>query len=108
MSDPNQHTAELKRPELVYFPLGNNVTAFSTTRHGGVSRALYAEFNINAFCGDSPPTLFPTDLLCHELGIKASQLLIHQVHSTECRRIEAGFFNRLKTSEPLSSKPLTL
>lgn len=96
MSDPSQHTAELKRPELVYFPLGNNVTAFSTTRHGGVSKGTYAEFNINAFCGDSPADIVSNrDLLCHELSIKASQLLIpHQVHSTECRRIEAGFFNR--------------
>ena len=40
-------------PRLLCYDLGEGVTAFSTTRHGGVSEANYASFNINPYCGDS-------------------------------------------------------
>ena len=39
-------------PRLLCYDLGEGVTAFSTTRHGGVSEANYASFNINPYCGD--------------------------------------------------------
>ena len=34
------------------YHIAEGVTAFSTTRKGGVSQGNYSEFNINDFCGD--------------------------------------------------------
>jgi copper oxidase (laccase) domain-containing protein len=42
----------MMRPLLSYYPVADGVTAFSTTRHGGVSSGNYGEFNINEYCGD--------------------------------------------------------
>ena len=39
-------------PVLTYFNLSTAATVFSTTRHGGASKGLYGELNINPFCGD--------------------------------------------------------
>ena len=33
------------------------MTAFSTTRHGGISQGNYAGLNINRYCGDSPEAI---------------------------------------------------
>lgn len=40
-------------PELVRYCLGDAVTAFSTTRHGGFSTGNYGEMNVNPYCGDT-------------------------------------------------------
>ena len=34
-------------PELHYYHIAENVTAFSTTRHGGYSQGNYGELNVN-------------------------------------------------------------
>ena len=34
------------------YHIAEGVTAFSTTRKGGVSQGNYSEFNINDYCGD--------------------------------------------------------
>ena len=47
----------MTEPQLTYYPLGEGVTAFSTTRHGGFSRGNYGEFNVNRYCGDAPEAI---------------------------------------------------
>ena len=44
----------MNKPELHFYELANNVVAFSSTRHSGVSKGNYAAFNINRYCGDAP------------------------------------------------------
>ena len=46
-----------KKPVLQYYPLGEGVTAFSSTRQGGYSEGRYGEFNINRYCGDSEESI---------------------------------------------------
>ena len=41
-------------PQLHYYDIAPNVTAFSSTRHGGVSEGNYASFNVNPYSGDDP------------------------------------------------------
>ena len=43
----------MRQQELLFYQLGEGVTAFSTTRQGGYSEGRYGEFNINRYCGDS-------------------------------------------------------
>lgn len=72
------------------------VTAFSTTRHGGVSTGSYGTFNVNAYCGDRPEAIAENRRrLCLSLGLSdPSRLIIpHQVHGTTVRQIAAGFFS---------------
>lgn len=84
----------MKQPELKYYQLGDNVTAFSSTRHGGVSNGNYGEFNINAFCGDTEQNISQNrDALCVELGIEDDRLVMpHQTHGIESRDIAEEFF----------------
>lgn len=49
-----------KRPELTHYEIAPRVTAFSTTRHGGVGEGNYSEFNINPYCGDRLRPCRPT------------------------------------------------
>ena len=51
----------MTEPQLTYYPLGEGVTAFSTTRHGGFSRGNYGEFNVNRYCGDAPSGAWGAD-----------------------------------------------
>lgn len=79
---------------LAYYPLGDGVTAFSTTRRGGVSTGLYGGFNVNAYCGDKPKHVAENRrLLCQTLDINENSLILpHQVHGIESRQIAAPFF----------------
>lgn len=81
------------QPVLNYYNLSDDVKAFSTTRHGGVSEGNYASLNINEYCGDSKAN---TDanrlLLANELGIDASHIIMpHQTHGVESRIIGDEF-----------------
>ena len=81
------------QPVLNYYNLSDDVTAFSTTRHGGVSEGNYASLNINEYCGDSKAN---TDanrlLLANELGIDANHIIMpHQTHGVESRIIGEEF-----------------
>ena len=80
----------MKQPKLVYYDLGTEVTAFSTTRHGGYSKGNYAELNINRFCGDDEACIRKNrEALCTLLGISDDRLLMpHQVHLTKVARID--------------------
>ena len=79
-------------PRLHYYEEGEAVF-FSTTRHGGVSKGEYAEFNINEYCGDSPEAISANRrALCDELGIDEAHLVMpHQTHGVEVRQIAADF-----------------
>ena len=74
-----------KKPVLQYYPLGEGVTAFSSTRQGGYSEGRYGEFNINRYCGDSEESIKRNrEKLCQLLGIEDHSLLMpHQVHLAE-------------------------
>lgn len=81
------------QPVLNYYNLSDDVKAFSTTRHGGVSEGNYASLNINEYCGDSKGN---TDanrlLLANELGIDANHIIMpHQTHGVESRIIGEEF-----------------
>ena len=74
-----------KKPVLQYYPLGEGVTAFSSTRQGGYSEGRYGEFNINRYCGDSEEAIERNrEALCQLLDIEDCRLLMpHQVHLAE-------------------------
>lgn len=83
------------QPVLNYYNLSDDVKAFSTTRHGGVSEGNYASLNINEYCGDSKAN---TDanrlLLANELGIDVNHIIVpHQTHGVESRIIGEEFAN---------------
>ena len=77
----------------VYYNMADGVKAFSTTRHGGVSKGNYASFNINEFCGDEPEAVAANrSLLAGELGIDPSHIIVpHQTHGVETRIISGEF-----------------
>ncbi|WP_288317663.1 peptidoglycan editing factor PgeF [Xylanibacter caecicola] len=85
----------MKAPGLTYYDIAPHVTAFSSTRHGGVSRGAYGSFNINPYCGDASEAVTANrEALCRLLGVDDSHLLLpHQVHRTEIAVVEPDFFS---------------
>lgn len=81
------------QPELKYYTLADGVTAFSTTRQGGVSQGNYGELNINAYCGDNPTAIQKNrQLLAEELAIADEDIIMpHQVHHADNRVIDKSF-----------------
>ena len=77
------------------YDLGSRVTAFSTTREGGVSTGNYASFNINHYCGDSEQHISQNlKMLSESLSIPTENFIYpHQTHSKTVRRIAPGFFS---------------
>ena len=78
------------QPKLDLYDLGRDVTAFSTTRHGGYSTGNYATFNINRYCGDDEQHIRQNhEALCAVLGISDNRLVMpHQVHLTKIATID--------------------
>lgn len=83
----------MKRPELLYYSLADGVTAFTTTRNGGMSQGVYGEMNINPFCGDDEVQVeMNRCLLAKELGISEQLIFLpQQVHETDCFWVEPMF-----------------
>ena len=83
------------QPILHYYKIGTHVTAFSTTRQGGCSEGSYAEFNINAYCGDNVEHIqHNRAALCNLLGITDDRLIMpHQVHNTRIATINDSFLH---------------
>ena len=77
-------------PQLTYYDLGEGVTAFSTTRHGGRSIGNYGAFNINNYCGDDVSHIAENRRsLAVLLGIEDHHIVMpHQVHGIEVRRVD--------------------
>lgn len=73
-------------PIITSYPLADTVTAFSTTRHGGVGKGCYADFNINPYCGDDLETVRANrKALAQELLVDDSHMILpHQVHGDKC------------------------
>lgn len=82
------------KPVLTYYNMAEGVTAFSTTRHGGVSSGSYASLNINPYCGDKAANIVANrQLLAAELDVESSRvLLLHQVHGDGNRMVCEDFF----------------
>lgn len=80
-------------PTLLRYNIAHGVTAFSSTRKGGVSKGNYAEFNINHYCGDDEQDIAANyAALCRLLGIDGTHLAYpHQVHGTVVKRIDEGW-----------------
>lgn len=80
----------MNSPQLTYYDIGEGVTAFSTTRHGGCSTGNYAAFNINAYCGDEVAHILENRRsLAALLGIGEERIVMpHQVHDCVVRRID--------------------
>ena len=81
-------------PVLTYFNLSTAATVFSTTRHGGASKGLYGELNINPFCGDDKDAVLRNRrALAHALKIEEQRLVLpHQVHGTAIKAVDDDFF----------------
>ena len=78
----------MNKPELHHYALADNVVAFSSTRHGGVSQGYYASFNINRYCNDVPENIEENrKALANSLGIP------HQIHSDNSQLIASEYFN---------------
>ncbi len=85
---------KMSEPILKYHDLWSDVTAFSTTRHGGFGEGAYSAFNINPYCGDNPRhTVQNLELLCRKLELKPHDVVMpHQTHGTRIKLIEKDFF----------------
>ena len=83
----------LPNDTFLQYDLGPKVTAFSTRRHGGVSKGNYATFNVNDYCGDHPDDVrVNRQLLCSSLGITVDRLVMpHQLHGIQVRLIDDAF-----------------
>lgn len=80
---------------LKKYALSPDIIAFSTQRAGGVSIGAYATFNATHYCGDDPQHVARNkQLLCEELGIPTSHLIVpHQVHDTRSLEINTTFLS---------------
>ena len=80
------------KPQLHYYSFDAHVVAFSSTRHGGVSEGSYGEFNINAYCGDTPEHIARNrQSLSALLEIPEPSIIMpHQVHGTQVCRVDAS------------------
>lgn len=85
----------MNSPQLLTYDLGDRVTAFSTTRHGGVSEGAYGGFNINGYCGDDEAHVQANrQLLATQLGVPADRIVLpHQVHGVEVRAVAPELFS---------------
>lgn len=81
------------KPKLLKYDFGHGIRAFSTTRHGGMSKGLFGQFNINPYCGDELNCIATnSQLLAEELGIDTKSIILpHQVHKTHCQIITTKF-----------------
>ena len=73
---------------MLYYRMGEKVTAFSSTRHGGCSVGNYCSFNVNYYCGDNEGCIARNmDSLKSLLGV-GQVFMPHQVHGTEILQVK--------------------
>ena len=82
-------------PKLHIYDISPDVTAFSTTRHGGYGSGVYGEFNINHYCGDDETCIDNNaEALSLELNVKKANIIMpHQTHGTEVMQIAKDFMS---------------
>ena len=88
-------------PILHQYEIAEGVTAFSTTRKGGVSQGNYGEFNINYYCGDDETHIAANrSALCGLLHISPERLVYpHQTHGDVVRMIDGQWMESLSPAE---------
>ncbi|MCR5076777.1 MAG: peptidoglycan editing factor PgeF [Prevotella sp.] len=81
-------------PVLHYYPMPDGVVAFSTTRHGGVSKGKLATLNINPYRGDDAASVAANlRAVAAEIGTRADRVVrLHQIHETHCLQVTDAFF----------------
>lgn len=78
----------MSNPQLLYYRMGEKVTAFSSTRHGGCSVGNYCSFNVNHYCGDNEGCIARNmDSLKSLIGV-GQVFMPHQVHGTEILQVK--------------------
>lgn len=92
---------------MLFHNLHTQVTAFSTTRNGGVSKGDYASMNCTPYTGDDLEAVQRNQqLLCAALRIEKEQLIIpYQTHSVNALVIDKEFLqqNAEKCNEQLQN-----
>ena len=92
---------------MIFHNLHTQVTAFSTTRNGGVSKGDYASMNCTPYTGDDLEAVQRNQqLLCTALHIEKEQLIIpYQTHSVNALVIDKEFLqqNAEKRNEQLQN-----
>lgn len=92
---------------MIFHNLQTQVTAFSTTRNGGVSKGDYASMNCTPYTGDDTEAVQRNQqLLCTALHIEKEQLIIpYQTHSVNALVIDKDFLqqNAEKRNEQLQN-----
>lgn len=92
---------------MIFHNLHTQVTAFSTTRNGGVSKGDYASMNCTPYTGDDIEAVQRNQqLLCAALHIEKKQLIIpYQTHSVNALVIDKEFLqqNAEKRNEQLQN-----
>ena len=92
---------------MIFHNLHTQVTAFSTTRNGGVSKGDYASMNCAPYTGDDLEAVQRNQqLLCTALHIEKEQLIIpYQTHSVNALVIDKEFLqqNAEKRNEQLQN-----
>lgn len=84
------------KPQLFLYDTPDGVVAFSTTRHGGVSKGNYASLNINGYCGDAKEDVAENRrLLCMSLNLSDESHLVipHQTHGTTVLTVDKTFLS---------------
>lgn len=81
---------------MIFHNLHAQVTAFSTTRNGGVSKGDYASMNCTPYTGDDIEAVQRNQqLLCTALHIEKEQLIIpYQTHSVNALVIDKEFLQQ--------------
>mgnify|MGYP003536878023 FL=1 len=81
---------------MIFHNLQTQVTAFSTTRNGGVSKGDYASMNCTPYTGDDLEAVQRNQqLLCTALHIEKEQLIIpYQTHSVNTLVIDKEFLQQ--------------
>lgn len=89
---------------LTYYDISGNVTAFSTTRHGGYGKGAYGGMNINRFCGDDKNAICKNiELLSKELNVAKEHIIMpHQTHETKLALISKEFLLSSETEKATS------
>ena len=92
---------------MIFHNLHTQITAFSTTRNGGVSKGDYASMNCTPYTGDDLEAVQRNQqLLCTALHIEKEQLIIpYQTHSVNALVIDKEFLqqNAEKRNEQLQN-----
>lgn len=73
----------MSNPQLLYYKMGEKVTAFSSTRYGGCSEGNYSSFNVNRYCGDHEECIARNMQSLKNLLNVSLVVMPHQVHGTE-------------------------